>query len=54
MPGKKYILGFSWWNGYWHGDHEDNHQSVFVEYPVEDELKRIRCLRINCFPDLME
>jgi len=32
-PGKRYILGFSWWNGYWHGDHKDNHQSVFLEYP---------------------
>ncbi len=40
-PGKKYIVGFSWWNGYWHGDHEDNHQSVYIEYPDGDRQKRI-------------
>ena len=30
-PDKIYTLGFSWWNGYWHGNHDDNHQSVFAE-----------------------
>ena len=38
-PGKNYILGFSWWNGYWHGNHEDNHQSVFIEYSIDGRIK---------------
>ncbi|MBN1387584.1 MAG: hypothetical protein JW965_04010 [Bacteroidales bacterium] len=40
IPDKHYILGFSWWNGYWHGNHEDNYQSVFVEYPDKGVMKR--------------
>jgi hypothetical protein len=48
--GKKYILGFSWWNGYWHGDHEDNHQSVYVEYPEQGELKRIALIENKMLP----
>ncbi|MEO6136502.1 MAG: hypothetical protein ABIP35_15190 [Ginsengibacter sp.] len=41
QPDKKYILGFSWWNGYLHGEHEINYQSVFVEYPDGDHYNRI-------------
>lgn len=37
---KKYFLGFSCWNGYMHGNHEDNHQSLFVEYTENGKLKR--------------
>jgi len=40
-PGKNYILGFSCWNRYWYGNHEDNHQLVFIEYSDEGRLKRI-------------
>jgi hypothetical protein len=43
-PGKKYILGFSWWNGYQFGKHEDNHQSVFLEYTTGDKKTRIPLL----------
>ena len=50
VPGKKYILGFSWWNGYWHGNHEDNHQSVYVEYPEQGELKRIALIENKMLP----
>jgi len=49
-PGKNYILGFSWWNGYWHGDHEDNHQSVFIEYFDEGRLKRIPLITNHVLP----
>ena len=50
VPGKKYILGFSWWNGYWHGDHKDNHQSVFLEYPGQGGVKRIPLLENQLLP----
>ncbi|HHJ09811.1 MAG TPA: hypothetical protein ENK25_02840 [Bacteroidetes bacterium] len=50
VPGKKYILGFSWWNGYWHGNHEDNHQSVFLEYPDQGKVKRIPLLKNQLLP----
>lgn len=40
-PDKTYLLGFSWWNGYWHGNHDDNHQSVFAEYSDDGTTKRI-------------
>lgn len=50
IPGKKYILGFSWWNGYWHGNHEDNHQSVYLEYPYEGGVKRIPLLENQLLP----
>ena len=50
VPGKKYILGFSWWNGYWHGDHEDNHQSVYVEYPEQGVLKRMALIENKMLP----
>jgi hypothetical protein len=43
-PDKRYFLGFSWWNGYWHGNHEDNHQSVYLEYPCMGKVKRISLL----------
>lgn len=49
-PGKRYILGFSWWNGYWYGNHEDNHQSVFLEYPDLGKLKRIPILENHLLP----
>ena len=50
VPGKRYILGFSWWNGYWHGDHKDNHQSVFLEYPGQGGMKRIPLLQNQLLP----
>jgi hypothetical protein len=50
IPGKKYILGFSWWNGYWHGNHEDNHQSVFLEYPDQGKVKRIPLIDNQMLP----
>jgi hypothetical protein len=31
-PGKPYSLGFSWWRGFWHGNHGEHRQSVFIEY----------------------
>jgi hypothetical protein len=40
QPGKKYMLGFSWWNGYLYGKHEINYQSVFLEYINGDQNKR--------------
>ena len=50
IPGKRYMLGFSWWNGYWHGNHPDNHQSVFLEYPDKGKLKRIPILENQLLP----
>ena len=50
VSGKKYVLGFSWWNGYWHGNHDDNHQSVYVEYPEKGELKRIALIENKMLP----
>jgi len=50
VPGKKYILGFSWWNGYWHGNHEDNHQSVFLEYSDQGKVKRIPLFENQLLP----
>jgi len=50
VPGKRYILGFSWWNGYWYGNHEDNHQSVFLEYPDQIGVKRIPLLENQLLP----
>jgi hypothetical protein len=50
VSGKKYILGFSWWNGYWHGNHDDNHQSVYVEYPEQGELKKIALIENKMLP----
>lgn len=31
-PRQSYTLGFSWWRGFWHGNHGEHRQSVFVEY----------------------
>ncbi|HVT86815.1 MAG TPA: hypothetical protein VHD35_16535 [Chitinophagaceae bacterium] len=49
-PHKKYILGFSWWNGYMYGDHEDNHQSVFIEYFEQDHSRRIPLIINHTLP----
>ena len=49
-PNKSYVLGFSWWNGYWHGNHEDNHQSVFIEFIEEGKTKRIPLLKDKILP----
>ncbi len=49
-PLKKYTLGFSWWNGYWHGDHEDNHQSVLIEYSSGGRLNRIPLITDHVLP----
>ena len=50
VTGKSYILGFSWWNGYWYGNHEDNHQSVFLEYPDQGKVKRIPLIENQLLP----
>jgi hypothetical protein len=50
VQGKKYILGFSWWNGYWHGKHEDNHQSVFLEYTENGVIKRVPLVENQMLP----
>ncbi len=50
VPGKKYLLGFSWWNGYRHGNHDDNHQSVYVEYSEQGALKRIALIENKMLP----
>ncbi|KAA9035637.1 hypothetical protein FW778_20640 [Ginsengibacter hankyongi] len=49
-PDKRYLLGFSWWNGYQHGDHEDNHQSVYIEYTKDDHYKRISLISNHTVP----
>jgi len=49
-PDKTYKLGFSWWNGYWHGNHDDNHQSVFVEYIDKGNTKRIPLVENQILP----
>lgn len=38
---KSYTLGFSWWRGFWHGDHGEHRQSVYVEFGKDDSVKRI-------------
>ena len=47
---KTYTLGFSWWNGLWHGDHPDLLQSVFVEYDQGGEIKKIPLLENHPLP----
>ncbi len=47
---KNYTLGFSWWNGYWHGNHEDNYQSVYVEFIDEGTTKRIPLIENHILP----
>jgi hypothetical protein len=49
-PNKTYNLGFSWWRGFWHGNHGDHSQSVFVEYNVGDTVKRIDLLTNKLLP----
>lgn len=49
-PRKKYFLGFSWWNGYQHGDHEDNYQSVFVAYSQEQHTREIPLIINHALP----
>lgn len=49
-PAKPYMLGFSWWNGYRHGNHDDNYQSVFAEYKVDGTVKRIPLIENQLLP----
>lgn len=50
VPGKKYRVGFSWWNGYPYGNHEDNVQSVFVEYNKAGQLNRLPLVTNRAVP----
>lgn len=50
VPGKKYAIGFSWWNGYQYGNHEDNFQSVFVEYNKSGQLNRLPLVTNRAVP----
>jgi len=47
---KPYRLGFSWWNGFWHGDHADQIQSVFVEFVQGGTIKKIPLLENQLLP----
>lgn|GEM_PF-346948 len=47
---KKYLLGFSWWNGYQHGSHEDNFQSVFIEFVEGGARRRIPLVLNHALP----
>ena len=47
---KAYTLGFSWWRGFWHGNHGDHRQSVFVEFGKGDAVKRIPLLENHLLP----
>jgi hypothetical protein len=49
-PNKAYTLGFSWWRGFWHGNHGDHSQSVFVEYGMGDGVQRIPLLVNHMLP----
>ncbi|HCC70598.1 MAG TPA: hypothetical protein DEQ09_05535 [Bacteroidales bacterium] len=49
-PNNSYTVGFSWWNGYRHGNHPDNHQSVFVEYLDAGLQKSIPLLENQILP----
>ncbi|MCP4311434.1 MAG: hypothetical protein GY790_09255 [Bacteroidetes bacterium] len=47
---QSYTLGFSWWNGLWHGDHPDLIQSVYVEFVQDGNLKRLPLLENHTLP----
>lgn len=47
---KPYTLGFSWWRGFWHGNHGDHNQSVFVEFDQGGITKRIPLLENRMLP----
>ncbi len=47
---KAYTLGFSWWNGLWHGDHPDLIQSVFVEFDLDGMIKRLPLIENHPLP----
>jgi len=49
-PEKTYNLGFSWWRGFWHGNHGHHSQSVFVEYGSGDAAKKIPLLTDKLLP----
>jgi hypothetical protein len=45
-----YTLGFSWWQGLWHGEHPGLHQSVFVEFENDGTTQRLPLLENRTLP----
>jgi hypothetical protein len=49
-PDRPYMLGFSWWQGLWHGEHPDLSQSVFVEFDKDGVSKRLPLVENRTLP----
>lgn len=45
-----YVLGFSWWRGFQHGEHPDLAQSVFVEYERDGAKVRLPLVENRTLP----
>lgn len=49
-PGRTYTLGFSWWRCFWHGNHGDHRQSVFLQSGTGDSAVRVTLLEGHLLP----